>query len=518
MNVATRAAAAATDVNAPACATLRRDVPLLERVLTIGQPLVFGVAVILSRYLSFPTTVDSILRPVVVVLGLAAVSLVLARITTRNWTWTAILASLVVLFLLREAIPAGILAAVAIWWLLVAALRRIQGRRPPPERVPRFVARAMGIYSVVLLAAMAVSAGAAATFRPAVELPGYSTTGTGGPSIYVLLLDGYPRADTLQRTFRFDNSPFQDALAEAGFDVAQDARTNYNKTWLTLASALNGAYVADILEPQEIPANEADQIRWLHTLIDEASILEVLRARGYAIRTIPPPFSSAALTSADQVLDEGHLNEFEAKVLWSSPVLQPFSGSLTDFLLAGQEARVTEGLSAMVGLAEAHDQPQFALAHIHSPHPPFVLGNAEEAVQTLECFPSECTLWHSTIEGLNIPFEAYRRGLAEQLPALNELVLDSVRRIVAADPEAVVLILSDHGTRYSLADPDEHFRSFFAARTPGRAEVFPDDISTVNVLRLLFAEYFGTDTPALPYRAWYGAWNEYLRLSPYTPR
>ena len=54
------------------------------------------------------------------------------------------------------------------------------------------------------------------------------------PNIYILLLDGYPRADTLAERYDFDNRPFLEELRDRGFDVAERSRTNYMFTQLVL--------------------------------------------------------------------------------------------------------------------------------------------------------------------------------------------------------------------------------------------------------------------------------------------
>jgi hypothetical protein len=61
--------------------------------------------------------------------------------------------------------------------------------------------------------------------------------------------------------------------------------------------------------------------------------------------------------------------------------------------------------------------------------------------------------------------------------------------------------MSDHGSRRSDADVAEHFRTLFAARTPG-ADVFAADIDAVNVLRRLADAYLGSSLGDLPYERW----------------
>jgi hypothetical protein len=97
----------------------------------------------------------------------------------------------------------------------------------------------------------------------------------------------------------------------------------------------------------------------------------------------------------------------------------------------------------------------------------------DAATAPVPCFPTSCSLWATTLDELGIPFDNYRERLDRQLNELNGQVLDAVRRVACADPEAVVILLSDHGIRQSLSDRDEQFRSFLAVRAPGTAMCFP---------------------------------------------
>ena len=65
-----------------------------------------------------------------------------------------------------------------------------------------------------------------------------------------------------------------------------------------------------------------------------------------------------------------------------------------------------------------------------------------------------------------------------------------IDEIVERDPDAVVVLFSDHGSRYSLALQDtEWYHSFLAARTPGHALLFADDPKPTAILRMLIPIY-----------------------------
>ena len=210
------------------------------------------------------------------------------------------------LLILREPVLAAIYLAIATWWVAISRIRRVGKRKPPPRSIPEFAARAGGYISVAYLAVMAVSAVQAnGVGPPVVNAPAYRVEGTGGPNVYLIMLDGYPRADTLRNEFGYDNSAFLGGLADRGFDVSTDSRSNYNKTWLTYASMLNGAYISDLLGDQPHPSGRSSHIRWLAALMNQGALLDIARQRGYEITSIPPPIVTAAPEAVDQYDNPG---------------------------------------------------------------------------------------------------------------------------------------------------------------------------------------------------------------------
>ena len=59
----------------------------------------------------------------------------------------------------------------------------------------------------------------------------------------------------------------------------------------------------------------------------------------------------------------------------------------------------------------------------------------------------------------------------------------------------VIVIFSDHGTRFWPEDKAEMFHSLFLAATPGHPGLFPDDNTPVNVLTRLLNAYTGASYP-----------------------
>ncbi len=491
--------------------------PNATPAIILAQPFLFALGALFSRYVALPTTPDTLIRPIVVTLVVAAVTLVLLAMISRNWTWAAMLSGFLMLFTFRVATFALVILAVCAWWILLSFLRRVTARPPLRMSTLNFFGRASGILSIAYVAVMGTSAWiatfhAAPQFEPAAQ----PVTGVGGPNIYLIVLDGYPRSDTLRDSFEIDSQAFHADLNDLGFDVAEGARANYNKTWSTLASVLNGVYVESLMGGRGVPDSATGQIRWLQAMINNAGMVEVLRDRGYMIRAIPQPFRSTALTSADDYIDQGHITEFEGHLINFSPWALAIPDTVRGFLADAQEQGIRDDMGATAETAaDGAERPQFLLAHIQNPHTPFVLHDDDAPRPALPpCIPGGCALWNATIEETETDLATYRAGLQVQLDELNALIVDTVAGIVRDDPEAVVILMSDHGLRYSLDDIPEQYRIFLAARTPGREAVLADDESPVNVLRRLFASYFGMDLAPLPYQAWGSPWTTPLELTP----
>ena len=488
---------------------------LAGRLFVEWHPLLVGAAVVISRVNAVPSAPSAIWRPLLITLAATAVLLIATRVVTRNRFFAAILTSAFVLFSFRELLPAATLVAALIW----AGLMRLIGNRSSgPARSARLQAIAR-VTSVISLATVFVTAATVAVqflSGPRVLAPSFTVRGTGGPNVYVLMLDGYPRADTLTTTFDFDNEAFLTGLETRDFDVAEEAHANYRKTWVTLATMFNGTYVDDLLAGQNPPPTGNGQIRWLGELIGRSAMLDPFRMRGYRIATIPSSFTSAALTTADVTYDSGAISELEANILNRSPWTIVFREPVASLLARAHADSVRATFRLTAEIAEsAEAKPMVVFAHVLSPHTPFVVH--EKSPTLAACFPQSCSVWSATMDEIGYGFEEYREGFLKEVAAVNALVLDTADRVIAADPSAVIIVMSDHGSRYTLGDEAEHFRSFFAARVPGTPAVFPDDESPVNVFRRLAAELFETDTETLPYRAWLSEWCCPLTMSPFDP-
>jgi hypothetical protein len=289
-----------------------------------------------------------------------------------------------------------------------------------------------------------------------------AVTTAAGPPTYLVLLDGYPRADTLDE-LGIENGAFIAALEDRGFDHYPGAESRHGWTHKTLLALLTGQHVSDTWSS----VAETREIR--QQLVVPAGFLAIDPPAGHAVLNGGPHVSAGGITDFESIL----LAYSAVAVVAPDWAWGQMTGSLRMHLEGSLEA------------IESTDAPR-VFAHLLAPHPPFLFGAAAESVGA--CWPG-CQLFDNDMDRLGMTRDEWAAAMAYQLRGLNDRLLLSIDRILSTHPNAVIVLFSDHGARYSAADPMEWHRSFLAARTPGSPRLFEDEPRPDAVLRLVQATY-----------------------------
>ena len=364
------------------------------------------------------------------------------------------------------ATPAGNALAVA---LTVVVLGRglLAGQF---SRVPADVASALGVRA-----------------SPVLDTP------VDAPDIFVLLLEDYPRADTLRRVFGFDNGPFLAGLEARGFTVAPRSRSNYSNSQLTLLTMYQARHIEEIPELEPLRAHATDQqYPLLRALTEDGPVFDVLRRAGYSVTTTSPGYEQLTIRTADRFVDGGQITDLEAALVRESALGAIGDAMLLDILGQQHRSRVRDSLSFFADALRSDDPgPRFVFAHVPAPHPPVAFGPAGEALRV----PFGDPYWAESKDP-----ESFRAAYVGQLQYLDLLVLDTLDAVAAAPRPQVVVVMSDEGYG-QLLDPDPEMRSvdsvatLFAAHAPEGAALFPAWITPVNLFPIVLDRYVGADLP-----------------------
>jgi hypothetical protein len=434
---------------------------------------------ILGRFANSAFPTFYLFRPLLLVIPLAILMGLLAAWLARSHAPLAAAAAAGLICFwatsLRHWPEAALLAAG--WVALVVVLRRLG--RPIPLVPPAASTAAIAFVAVFFLS------GVVRAFLSA-EGPVAPVTAAAtptGPNIYIVLLDGYPRRDTLLNDMGIDNGPFEDELAARGFDVYDDAHTDRRYTDLTLMTLLTGS--TDGVPVDTAPSSE---VQWLvRRALSEAALPREAQAAGYEWDVIDSPAGHVTF-SAGHHIQHGGINTFEDNMLTESVFGQLVKTFLPYLPTDSLRAHFEESVDSLISLADP-DSHRLVLAHLFQPHLPFLWKADGDPVPLPFFWPRE-NIFAAQIETMGMDLADYSAAMKGDLATLNPKLLAMVDEIVRRDPDGVIVLFSDHGSRYSLALKEtEWYHSFLAARTPGHPDLFASEPVPTAILRTLLPIY-----------------------------
>jgi hypothetical protein len=292
---------------------------------------------------------------------------------------------------------------------------------------------------------------------PVVPLISWSTptqAAVGETPTYLVLMDGYPRADTLA-ALGVDISPFLGKLEERGFDLYPDATSQHGWTYRTLTLMTTGQTMTN---DDWGTASERKAARDSWRLPD-----------GFV--AVAPPVGNITFPRVP-ALNPGGPTLFEAELLQDSALAGWFGGWIMD----GFRYQLNRSLE-ILGSA---DEPR-VFAHLIAPHPPFLYDANGLPMPPPECWPDCVTLEIRTNE-LGITVDEWAAGIGGYLDWLNPRLITAIDQLVARHPDVEIVLFSDHGGRFLESDREEWHRTFLAARTPTRPGLFIDSPHPGSIL------------------------------------
>lgn len=330
------------------------------------------------------------------------------------------------------------------------------------------------------------------------------------PDIYYIILDGYASGDTLANVYAYDNTEFINSLKDLGFYVADKSRSNYLHTYLSLPSALNMRYLDDLPEKHgTAPVDDRAAIDLLyHNLTSD-----LLRQSGYTTMNFETWWNGTnenypadvkfsykknyQIAGMDLVTSETNM------VFLQTTLVSPVIKEIWDDVLRGKVITVFQKLPDIPYLAGK----KFVLAHITSPHPPYIFTRTGEPVTGEASATGD--------EGVE------KRGYyLDQLIYVSNQIIPVLQKIISNSKTPPIIILqSDHGPASVFGKRDDWKKNYSPEGLGERAGIlyavyFPDQdyrqlyqtITPVNTFRILFNKYFNLHLPLLPDKTYYNSY------------
>lgn len=463
-------------------------------------------------------TLDPLWIPLLVALNGAALTLLVLGFLLKDWHRAGLITTVLVIgfFGYGHAWNAASDVIDSQWpligaWLLLVGIGLLLAWRSGAHA--RRATAVLNVVTALLVAVNTWSLASTMTAFGAVDRPGTELTAlelappdpNDLPDVYYIIQDRYAGPTALRETYDFDNEPFLTALEERGFTVARHAHANYIKTPLSLVSSLN----MDFLDPEFYKAEATDgkDREPIHRALREPLVVpRALKELGYQYLQIGNWW-----TPTQDNVDADRVFVYEGQDEFSTALTQTtLLRALSDPNAAPDDpwdwpVMRQNNLYALDRLDEIPSLPgpKYVFAHLVTTHPPYV-HNADGSFtgrQQVDQLGRE---------------ESYRR----QLTYANGRMLATIDRIIASDPDSVIMLQADEGpfpARYiddewgfdwrdaTDAELEEKFGILYAMRVPGadvEAAGFHDSITPVNAFRIIFNARFGTDLSLLADRTW----------------
>jgi hypothetical protein len=272
------------------------------------------------------------------------------------------------------------------------------------------------------------------------NIPSYRMN-TNHPDIYYVILDGYGGEDVLSSIYNFDNSDFLEYLQDRGFYIADESRSNYLQTALSLASSLNVDYLDDL--------NQSGSNSWnrspLKDLIANSRVNQILSDIGYSFITFDTGYDFTDIEDSDLYFSNFiNIEKFEEVYLSFTPLLLFDNASWNKiplFTYQTHRSRIQD-INEQFSLIPSLPGPKFVFVHYLIPHPPFVFDRFGNSI-----YPD----WsYSLKDADSFPGSRaeYIAGYTEQIQYVNKMVIDLVDGILSnSENQPLIIIQGDHGSR-----------------------------------------------------------------------
>ena len=314
--------------------------------------------------------------------------------------------------------------------------------------------------------------------------------GPDRPNVYYFIFDEYGGYENLLHYYEFDNSPFLEELEVRGFSVARSSlNSEAVETVTIIPNLLNLNYLVDRWSPYQKKLDH----------MDKTYMARLFRDNGYQIQLVN--HVDFLGRENGRALTKNQTRRTISEILMRNSLFNKslhLRKLLDDFFVIdyGANYRASLDNALEMGLKSwetAQDTPTLTIGYIQCPHSPTMVGP----------------------HGEHLPFEYGWNWLDHslylgQVEFINSYILEFADTIIENDPNAMIILQSDHGNRYAIHmmqmnewdtyDPYVHNplmqNILNCVYYQGRS--FPIEGETgINTLRMMFREVLGADLPAV---------------------
>ena len=315
---------------------------------------------------------------------------------------------------------------------------------------------------------------------------------TKKPNVYFLLFDEYAGYKSLQDSFGFKNDRLYNFLKQQQF-TEMPVFSNYDFTPFSMSSILNMQYVPENYRKHSLTQSD---IQNRFGEIRNARVFEIFRSVNYSIENYsifdikgnPALYEYNGIFPIHAALLTNKIfhNRFMKNVGWWFITGRFGISALKEFYLKRNDKYNLEVESLVLKTVRAKTtKPKFVYAHFFLPHGQFYRDSAGN--------------FNPPEKILDQKYLADKSLYLSYLKYTNNVINNLVSGLTTSDPNAIVIIMSDHGF-YDYLNPGAYdpsnFNNICFARFPNtEADTANLPRSNVNFFRYFFNKAYGQNLP-----------------------
>lgn len=306
------------------------------------------------------------------------------------------------------------------------------------------------------------------------------------PNVYYLFYDEYGGFENLKRYYDYDNVEFETFLLEEGFNISYSSRnTESLYTSTILPNLLNLSYVAS--------DEEYSLDNWAKT--ENCVMFQLFLNNGYMINLIN--HHDEIVSDGCNVLNSGQKRETLSTHILNNSIWAEVRQveELIKSKVAEEETDYARILKDILNVTEnsvdsiSKFQPTLTVSYIVAPHYYFALNEHGQGI--------------SSEHELDFENKEFYLG---QLKYVTKTIENTIRNIKEKDPNALIIVQSDHGMRYPLWMETYHDGPAYDKETENfymqnvincvyyqGEKIEIEGLSGINTLRTVFNHVLGTD-------------------------
>lgn len=257
------------------------------------------------------------------------------------------------------------------------------------------------------------------------------------PNVYWFIFDGYSRADVLESDLNFDNGPFLRELELLGFQVLERSYANYPMTHLSLATTLNMDYLVGTS-----PDALRNFVEFQPILAGYNNTVRMFKSMDYTYTHVQPGlWTGTSCQGAEDICirakREG-IGETEIAILAMTP-----TDILLQYLIDAELLNLDflrpkwilfpEVIEQVLKVQDRVPGPMFVFAHLLYPHEPVLRADCSEQNTAVLL-----RLWETQPDSM-------KNAYVDTIRCLNRQLLAKLPALLKRNPNAIVIIQSDHG-------------------------------------------------------------------------